>query len=457
MKPIFKEEKEFLEKKLNIVLPENCWRNSSKVYLNADKENLVLQFKAEMEEISIVKYNVIEIKEDTVVLQDKKNIKEVKNLSIEEEYELRKEYLENLLEESVHKTIEAMQQHPDHQWRISVSGGKDSDLTLYVVKEACKRAGLRFDDVVEYDVFNTTNDTAQTYLHIKNTLGIPISRIHTPKMGWYQWLKEVKNWFIPSVLVRNCCSTFKEGKLKDVMDKKTPYLMFLGMRKYESVKRSKYDWYLNDAMEKEGTKLNVPKHWVRFLPIVEFKDEDVWLTIIHLGLPYNKMYEWGYNRCGCLICPYASDYIDMITKERYPHLYNRWMHAVKMNYETYFIGRKTKWTLEEWQKGKWKQGKSKENEIVKLVKTSERVKQLAEIKGISEEVAAKYWDRKCSCGKKLNTDEIAMFLKAYGRYEGKEDNRTYKCKGCLCNDLGWTPDEYKDKVIGFREQECNLF
>lgn len=35
-------------------------------------------------------------------------------------------------------------------------------------------------------------------------------------------------------------------------------------------------------------------------------------------------------------------------------------------------------------------------------------------------------------GKKLNPDEIAMYLKLYGRYEGKTDDRTYLCKSCLC-------------------------
>ena len=30
MKPIFKEEKEFLERKLNVEIPVNSWRNGSK-------------------------------------------------------------------------------------------------------------------------------------------------------------------------------------------------------------------------------------------------------------------------------------------------------------------------------------------------------------------------------------------------------------------------------------------
>ena len=34
MKPIFKEEKEFLERKLNVEIPVNSWRKGSKIYLN---------------------------------------------------------------------------------------------------------------------------------------------------------------------------------------------------------------------------------------------------------------------------------------------------------------------------------------------------------------------------------------------------------------------------------------
>jgi hypothetical protein len=50
-----------------------------------------------------------------------------------------------------------------------------------------------------------------------------------------------------------------------------------------------------------------------------------------------------------------------------------------------------------------------------------------------------------------------MFYKLYGRYEGKEDNRTLLCKKCLCKELGITPKEYAEKVRVFRNQGCNLF
>ncbi len=59
--------------------------------------------------------------------------------------------------------------------------------------------------------------------------------------------------------------------------------------------------------------------------------------------------------------------------------------------------------------------------------------------------------------KKLNPDEIAMFLKINGRFENTEDNRKYLCKKCLCEKEKWTGKEYSQLVRRFREQDCSLF
>ena len=42
MKPIFKEEKEFLERKLNVEIPVNSWRKGSKIYLNNNTYQIYL-------------------------------------------------------------------------------------------------------------------------------------------------------------------------------------------------------------------------------------------------------------------------------------------------------------------------------------------------------------------------------------------------------------------------------
>ncbi len=46
MKPIFEKERLFLEELLNIQIPQNCWRDGSKIYINYDSR-FVIRFKVE--------------------------------------------------------------------------------------------------------------------------------------------------------------------------------------------------------------------------------------------------------------------------------------------------------------------------------------------------------------------------------------------------------------------------
>jgi phosphoadenosine phosphosulfate reductase len=473
MKPIFEEEKKFIEERIGLKLPNNCWRDGKTIYLNCDKDTRILTFTIEHKQIKIKK-NFID-----------KVLNTYENKTLEQEIEENKERLDQLESTSIKNTIECMEKYPNHNWRISDSSGKDSAICMKICQKAMKQI-----DNYDYDIdfFNTTNDTADTYKtikqNIKNTIifqlnGQDITKeemnklynesyskwVHNPEMGWYQWLKEVKHYYLPSIMVRNCCSTYKEGKLKEILDKKKDYVLFLGMRKFESSKRSHYDWYLNEAMDemyeetkKDKYKINVPRNWVRFLPIVEWKDEDIWMYMLREGIEFNPMYKKGFGRVGCLLCPFSGDYNDLLIEYYYPLQWDRWSGIVEKNYDLYNVETRLKWTKEEYiQEGKWKQSTSKIQEYITKKATPERIKIVAELLGASEEIAEKYFKQKCKCDKKLNPDEVAMFLKLYGRYEGEVDERVYLCKDCLYKELGLTKDEYSEKVREFREQGCNLF
>ncbi|AEB77241.1 phosphoadenosine phosphosulfate reductase family protein [Clostridium botulinum] len=459
MKPIFNEEKVFLQEILGVELPNNCWRDGSSIYINPNTKPAILRFKVDGEKVSIVKNRIVSFDKDNITMEIKNNKFEIiHNNNLNEEYELHKEYIHQLEEESIQNTTEYILNHPNVPIRVGISGGKDSDVMYYILRNYVFPKAKILRNNYSIDVYNTTNDTPDTYRHILRDLKIEIKDIHTPEKGWYKWLKEDKNYFLPSVTVRNCCSTYKEGRVKKILDKKQEYISFVGMRKYESTKRSNYDWDLNEAINKSNKNLNVPEHWHRFLPIVNWRDEDVWLYILHNKIKINHMYYLGFNRTGCLLCPYSSDYNDLLIKKYYPFLWNRWTKMLEKNYEVWGVKRRLKWTKEEWiNGGKWKQGMSKEYELTRLKPTPERVQKLAEIKGISEEIARRYFQHRCSCGKLLNPDEIAMFLKRNGSFQGTDDNRQYLCKKCMCSKEGWTSEEYKNQVIRFREQGCNLF
>jgi phosphoadenosine phosphosulfate reductase len=440
LKPIFKEEKLFLENKLGLSLPDDCWRDGKSIYLNSDKKLCLIKFKIENKQFIVTKNN----------LDDARNYT---NLSLNDEIKLNKDRLIALEQNSINKAIEYINKYKGYELRISHSGGKDSDVLYYIM--------LKVFDILKVqdwkiDFFNTSNDTAQTYLHVKNDLNKEKLEIHNPKKGWKQWLKEDKNYFIPSVTVRNCCSTYKEGQVHKVLDKQRNYIMFLGLRKYESTKRASYDYDLNEVM---GKKSNMPSNWRRILPIVEWTDVDVWLYMLMNDIKFNEMYRLGFNRVGCLLCPYMNDYIDVLIEEYYPVQLKSWNKILEKNYENTHVKDRLKWTLDEWKDGKWKQGKSKVYEIIQLKATEENVKQVADILGISINMARKYFNKSCSCGKILNPSEIGMFYKLYGRYEDvQDDNRVMLCKDCVCKEMNISGKEYNQMMIKFRDKEkCNLF
>ena len=445
IKPIFAEEKKFLERKIGIQLPAHCWRSGSKIYLNHFDKKPFLTFK-----VDLINYQI--------------NIKKYEkpthtNLTLEEEYEIAKSTLESKVKESILMTKKYITSNIKDKMFVSISGGKDSDVMKHIVDISITE--LREEGLdVNYNLiaFNTSNDTAETYKHLKQHHKMNKENIISPDVGFYPWIINKKNYFTPSRFVRNCCSTYKEGQISKVMDKNECTVTFLGMRSPESNKRSHYDWDLNEAQIKSGGKLNVPTNWKRFLPIVKWTDAEVWLYILNRKMNYNPMYNKGFNRIGCLICPYQSDYVELLIREYYPKQWDRWTNILSKGYEIYGVQRRLKWDLLEWcEGGRWKNATSKESELITKKATPERVKELAELKGISEEMAIKYFKKECSCGKKLNPTEIAMFLKLTGRYENQEDNRQYLCKKCLSEFLGITTKEYKEKSIEFAQGGCELF
>jgi len=473
MKPIFNEEILFL-KENGIDIPKNCWRDGSKIYLNHDDIFPVITFQIiELLNKLKVKKNCIENIDGNKIhikntYKGKKYDEIWVNRTLEQEVEENSDRLDKLMQKHVDMTIEYLNSHLDYEKRVQISGGKDSSVMNYMF--------LKFvlpklkDKNFKYDAFNTTNDTADTYRQMykegleKSDIVNPLisvrenGKIVKRHMGWYQWIEKVKEYWIPNALKRSCCSTFKEGQVKLMLDKNKKYVSLLGVRKFESAKRAFYEFNIQEAYDNHPDKeYNMPRDWKRIAPICYMTDADIWLYIIKEKIEVNPMYEMGFSRCGCLICPFNSPYTNMLIQKYYPQQWERWMNIVSKNYDVKNVAKRLKWTRPEYLSGKWRVGLSKEWEIIKQKKTPERIQELANIKGISCDMAEKYWDKKCSCGKKLNPDEVAMFYKLYGRYEKQEDNRQLLCKECLCKELGITSKEYSEKAREFREQGCNLF
>ena len=79
--------------------------------------------------------------------------------------------------------------------------------------------------------------------------------------------------------------------------------------------------------------------------------------------------------------------------------------------------------------------------------------EFAERSGLDYNVATKYFDRTCECGKRIKGKEVsAMNMKFYGRNIDK-----FKCKKCIMNDLEITENDWNNYIRDFKLQGCKLF
>ena len=178
---------------------------------------------------------------------------------------------------------------------ISFSGGKDSTATADVVVKALGNpyithlfgnTTLEFPYTTEYAERYRKNHPLAEFRIAKNT-----------DQNFYEVCKEIGP---PARMMRWCCSMFKTGPITRVLNRKfgdKQILTFYGIRKNESVSRSKYSRVTENTETVKIQKQTVAS------PIFEWKDLDVWLYLLSEKVDFNDAYRLGYDRVGCWCCP----------------------------------------------------------------------------------------------------------------------------------------------------------
>lgn len=448
---MFPEEIQFFKNKTGIELPPYCWRTGSKIYLDFTKKDPYYTFKVSEGKIKTKK--------------DNRNKQEVlSQCCIDDLINQNIDRIDHMYQSSVEQLIETIIEHPHHFYIVGYSGGKDSELILHMWNQALERIREKHKEIYNQldwviNFSNTSNDTFDTYRRIKN---LPQNRVNilNPKVGFYPWIEKIKKYQTPTVLRRNCCSTYKEGQIQKYYDTKRPTINILGVRRYESTKRAQYSYFMDyDTIVSIFPNTTTPRTWAICAPAIDFKDEEVWLYLLAHKLDFNRQYRLGFSRCGCLICPYQTGYTDLLIEYWYPNMWDRWKKILTKGYYLNHIQSNFKWELDEWINGQWKEGKSKERYIIQRNPTQQRVEELAKLKGISTNMARKYFQRTCrTCGKKLNPTEIAFFYKTEGREEDNpNDAREIQCRKCYCAEHKITSRQYTQMVLDFVDSGCNLF
>ena len=168
---------------------------------------------------------------------------------------------------------------------ISYSGGKDSDVLLWLARQA----GISYRAIYK----STTIDPPGTLKHVSD-VGATILR---PAKTFLQLIEE-KGW--PTMFRRWCCSELKEYYT-------APYIA-TGIRVFESIKRQKL--YIMPSTCRMYTHGRIVEN---ITPIYQYTDCDIATLVNNEAISVHPLYykEDGQfdvtRRLGCLGCPLQSD------------------------------------------------------------------------------------------------------------------------------------------------------
>ena len=122
-------------------------------------------------------------------------------------------------------------------------------------------------------------------------------------------------------MMRWCCSMFKTGPISRAFKGlfgDQPILTFYGIRKGESVARSKYN-----RVEDSAESVKIQRQKVA-APIFYWNDIDVWLYILSEGIDFNDAYRLGYERVGCWCCPNNNPRAQFLSQVYMPEASKKW-------------------------------------------------------------------------------------------------------------------------------------
>lgn len=188
---------------------------------------------------------------------------------------------------------------------VAFSGGKDS----MVIAELCKMAGIDYQ--LHYAV--TQIDPPELMRFIKQNY--PECIWQYPKLSMPKLI--LKYNMLPTRIVRYCCKDLKETYGKG--------MIMMGIRWAESVKRSKRVMFEYCAKRKVYL----------FAPIIDWSEQDVWDFIHNRKLPYCSLYDEGFTRIGCILCPMAHKAQRIMAIKRFPRIANNWYRWMIPLFEQY--------------------------------------------------------------------------------------------------------------------------
>ena len=222
-------------------------------------------------------------------------------------------YMKRLVKDAINtiKGIANQKEFSDTQVYVSFSGGKDSLVTVDLTRSAIKKpfkvffanTGIEFPQTVDFvRRFCKDNNIELTEVDARDA-----------------FFENLTNFGPPAKDFRWCCKVCKLAPINSIMEECTrggrKCLTIDGKRKYESFTRSRI------APKEENP--FIPGQ-VSVFPIRNWRAIEVWLYIYYRKLDHNPLYDLGFERVGCWLCPAELSAEYYRVKQLEPALFARW-------------------------------------------------------------------------------------------------------------------------------------
>lgn len=248
--------------------------------------------------------------------------------------------------------VENAEKYKNRMMLVSFSGGKDSTVVSHLVRLALNNQSI-------LHIFgDTTLELPKSYEYVERFKEenpfTPFFEERNEESNFFQMCEEIGP---PSRVKSWCCSIFKTGPMGTTLANFDENIItFLGLRRGESVSRSKY--------KKVSQSPKILKQMVAS-PIIDWCDLDVWLYMLTENLDFNDSYRQGFARVGCWVCPNNGSWSELLSSIYNSEEYDKWYSFLidfskrigKLDYEDYV------------KDGKWKarqggEGLEKSTEII---------------------------------------------------------------------------------------------
>lgn len=311
LRPVFPEERLLIElltgKRPHEYIDKSVWASNNRYYING--KSVVLSNK-QLEEADIDK--IIKLLEEN----KNQNTYDFFYKYIEKFIFINKERLYWLKDEAYAFINKVSKKFDEEHIVLSFSGGKDSTVTADIVIKALGNPSLVHifgDTTLEFPM---TIQYANRYRKNHSQAIFQIAK--NREQNFYDVCEDIGP---PARMMRWCCSMFKTGPITRVINslyRNQQILTFYGIRKSESVSRSKYNRIEDDAESVKIQQQTVAS------PIFFWKDIDIWLYILAEKIDFNDAYRLGYDRVGCWCCPNNNQRAQFLSQIYMPGQSKKW-------------------------------------------------------------------------------------------------------------------------------------